>query len=308
MKIVILGAGAVGGYYGGALQSAGHQVGFVARGATLEALHTRGLQLADATGTRTVAALATTSSPALVDLLGGVDVAIVATKALPGHPPFGDVDLLPSTTPVVITHNSVETHYAAAELLGAQRVLAGVIRAYLTRLGPAEIRLNPGPLSFNFGPLPGTEPSPHTLAAAEQLAQALRAGGVECDNYGSERDIMVDVWSKAMFVAVAGALGALANQPMGYLRTQLRFALRTMMTEVEAAAHSRGVALPANVVDATLEFCDTQYAEATSSMHRDIAAGLPNELDAQLGAIRRMSAVGTPTLDLVHALLRARGA
>ena len=120
---------------------------------------------------------------------------------------------------------------------------------------------------------------------------------------------MVDVWSKAMFVATTGALGALAGRPMGVLRTELRPQLRGLMDEVAAAGRGCGVALPADIVDRTLAFADEQYAEATSSMHRDIEAGLPNELDAQIGAVRRMAAsveVGTPLLDYTQAVLEAR--
>lgn len=64
-----------------------------------------------------------------------------------------------------------------------------------------------------------------------------------------------------------------------------------------------------DAVETNLAFCDAQYEQATSSMHRDIAAGLPNELDAQVGALRRMAQRGgvqTPLLDMVYALALTR--
>lgn len=305
MKIMILGAGAVGGYYGGKLQQAGHEVGFIARGATLEALRERGLDL----GGKVVApSWAAESAAELVEAMGTPEVIIVASKALSGNATFGDlprVDEL-AGVPVVTTHNSVETHYEAARLFGDERVFAAVIRAYLTRTGPAEIRLNPGPLSLNFGPLPGVR-APE-LDAVGRFHAALHAAGIDSE-YFPDGEIMVDVWSKAMFVATTGALGALAGRPMGVLRTELRPQLRGLMDEVAAAGRGCGVALPADIVDRTLAFADEQYAEATSSMHRDIEAGLPNELDAQIGAVRRMAAsveVGTPLLDYTQAVLEAR--
>ena len=81
------------------------------------------------------------------------------------------------------------------------------------------------------------------------------------------------------------------------------------MREVEAVARGNNVALPENIVDKTLGFVDKQIPEATSSMQRDITAGKPNELDAQVGAIRRMgerAGVETPLHDLVYGALQAR--
>ncbi|AWB84398.1 2-dehydropantoate 2-reductase [Corynebacterium liangguodongii] len=305
MKIVIVGAGGVGGYFGGLLALAGHDIGFVARGETLAALNSRGLRLANQDGQRTVTrCIAGERAAEVADRLGGVDVVIVATKALAGNSTFADVDTL-SDVPVVTTHNSVEVHFTAADLFGAERVLAGVVRGYMTRTGPAEITLNPGPLSLNFGLMPGVFEAPSALP----LVDALRDAGIDSRYFGPDGAVLVDVWSKAMFVATTGVLGAVAGKPLGYLRAKLRPQLRGLMEEVAAVGCASGVPLPASIVEDTLAFCDAQYPEATSSMHRDIAAGMPSELDAQVGALLRVAKrcdVDTPLLGMVHALALAR--
>lgn len=306
MNILFVGAGGVGGYFGGLLAAAGENVGFIARGETLAALRERGLRLTSPEGERTVTNFhAGETAAEVADLMGGVDVVIVATKALPGNETFADIQTL-RDVPIVTTHNSVEVHFDAADLFGAERVLAGVVRGYMTRTGPAEITLNPGPLSLRFGLLPGVVDTP---AAAPQLVDALKNAGIGSRYYGEDGAVLTDVWMKAMFVATTGVLGAVAGKPMGYLRTELRPQLRGLMEEVAAAGRALGVDLKDDAVEINLAFCDSQYPEATSSMHRDIAAGLPNELDAQVGALRRMAQRGgveTPLLDMVHALALTR--
>lgn len=335
MKIAILGAGAIGGYYGARLADAGHEVGFVARGETLEQLRTTGLTIVDASDeqagevTRVVQLPAAETFVELAGLLGGIDVAVIATKILPGNANFGDLAQLRALgdeyacIPILTTHNSVEVHYLAAKEFGIDRILAGVVRAYITKEGPARLRRNPGPFHINFGPLfAGMEGSAgpegaegakladaqrgHTLDIGKQLRAALDDAG--CGGRILP-DIAVDIWSKAMYVTTTGVLGALSSQPLGYLRTTLRPELRGLMAEVEAAARAHGVDLPESVVERTLGFADSQWEDATSSMHRDIEAGLPNELDSQAGAIRRMAVaagVATPLFDLCQKAIEAR--
>lgn len=305
MKIGFLGAGAVGGYFGGLMAQAGQEVGFVARGETLEVLRSTGLTLIDPDdNTTTVPVTSAESFSELREALGGLDVVIVATKALPGNETFPDVE----GVPVVTTHNSVEVPYLAAERFAENNVLPGVIRGYLTHLGPAKIKLHPGPLSLNVGTFASGSASAGDRAAAvaRELTEHLHAAeiGGKCLD-----DIFVDVWSKALFVTTTGELGALANQPLGYLRTELRGSLEQLMREVEAVARGNNVELPENIVEKTLGFVDQQISEATSSMQRDITAGKPNELDAQVGAIIRMgqkAGVETPLHDLVYGALQGR--
>ncbi|WKD57310.1 2-dehydropantoate 2-reductase [Corynebacterium capitovis DSM 44611] len=301
-----MGAGGVGGYIGGLLALAGNDVGFIARGETLAALQEHGLRLTNADGLTTVTQCeAGGTSAEVVDKLGGVDVVVVATKALKSGDTFADIGTL-SDVPIVTTHNSVEVHFTAADIFGADRVLAGVVRGYMTRTAPAEITLNPGPLSLSFGLLPGIHGTP---LAVPELAAALKDAGVRSTYYGPDGAVLVDVWMKAMFVATTGVLGAVSGQPMGHLRAELRPQLRGLMQEVFQVGRALGIPLPEDAVEKNLSLCDAQYPEATSSMHRDIVAGVPSELDAQVGALRRMARRGevdTPLLDMVHALALKR--
>lgn len=305
MKIGFLGAGAVGGYFGGLMAKAGQDVGFVARGETLARLQDTGLKLTDPEDhVHDIPVVSAGDFGELKRKLGGLDVVVVATKALPGNETFPDVQ----GVPVVTTHNSVEIPYIAAERFGAENVIPGVIRGYLTHTGPAAVKLYPGPLSLNVGAFPRSDASSndHAASIGRELVEHLHAAGIGGSYY---EDIFRDVWSKAMFVTTTGELGALAHQPLRYLRTELRPTLQRLMEEVETVGRAHGVNLPKDIVAKTLAFADEQIPSATSSMQRDITAGLPNEMDAQVGAIRRMgqrAGVETPLHDLIHGALVGR--
>lgn len=311
MKIGILGAGAIGGYFGGKLKQAGHDVAFVARGETLQVLGETGVTLIDAhsepTTTEVIQVPGVRSFAEVKELLGGLDVAIIASKALPGNETFGSAEDREALkgVPVVTTHNSVEIPYLAAEEFGEENILAGVARVYATRLGPARIKRNPGPLSLAFGPLSANAPE-SVRQAGKDLAAALKESGASSKFHDAA---LVDVWSKAMFVTSTGALGAVVDKPIGYLCQEIPGQLEAFMKEVEAVGRGMGVELPDDVVEQTMEFACQQHPDNTSSMQRDIKEGLPNELDAQVGAIRRMGAkagVKTPLWDFAQDVLEAQ--
>lgn len=295
MRIGIIGAGAVGGYFGGKLALAGKDVRLVARGETLRTIRAAGVKLIEPGGETTMVEVPAAES---FRELGGVDVVILATKALPGQDTF---PAIPAGVPVVTTQNSVEVPYLAAELLGEDLVWPGVVRGFMVHRGPGAVEFRGGPLSLNFGTF---DTSPSELA--EQLAADLTAAGLK----GTvQEDIWGDVWNKAIFTAPMGALGAASTQPLGYLRTVLRPQLQQLFAEAEQVARAMGVNLPMDQVAQTLAFADSLPEGATSSMQRDFLAGRDSELDAQVGAIRRLGQqmkVLTPLHDMLQAILEAR--
>ncbi|BFU46935.1 ketopantoate reductase family protein [Krasilnikovia sp. MM14-A1004] len=81
------------------------------------------------------------------------------------------------------------------------------------------------------------------------------------------------------------------------------------MAEIEQLARAHDVALPADIVPATMAFLDRQPAEGTSSLHRDIRAGRRSELDAWTGAVVRLAAIARipmPVHGVIHEILSLR--
>lgn len=285
MRIAVLGVGAVGGWFGGSLVKAGHEVVFIARGETLRVLREEGLRLNDEPP------IPVEVVEKLVDA-GDIDILLLAVKVTAGNDLPELFDGLPGHTLVAVTQNSVEVPDLVAEVVGRERVRPGVVRGYFHHTGPGRVEFHGGRISYDVGD-----------GDVDTFVAALAEAGVDATARG---DIDVDVWEKAMYVTTTGALGALAQAPLGELRTRLRPSLEALMWEVDATARAHGVPLPDDAVARTLAFADRMPADATSSMHRDLVAGRPNELDAQVGAVCRMAArhgVDVRLHDLLYAVL-----
>ena len=289
MKIAIIGAGAVGGYFGARLKEAGKDVTLVARGETLERLRSSGVAIQDPAGSRVVPVPVVAS----VQELGEEDVVLVATKALANSSTAKELlaDISPQGI-IATTQNAVEAPMQAASVVGKQRVWPGVVRGFFVCTGPAQVEFRGGPISFTFkddGP------------KAQEFAQILQEAGIDGV---AHPNIWVDIWEKAMFVTAFGGLGAFVEKPLGVLRTHFRASLEALMEEIYQVAQASGVEMPSDSVARTMDFADQMPAQSTSSMQRDLLEGRASELDAQLGAICRAGEkfhIKTPLHDLLYA-------
>ena len=275
MKIVFIGAGAIGGYYGGQLAKAGHDITYVVRPATREIIDEEGLTLISPEGTEKVSNIATVGS---LDEVESADLVVSSIKIF-GEPALPEK--LPEGAVFMTTENSVEYPLLAQEKYGAQRFIPAVVRAFIHREGPATAHHMGGVLALSFGSLdPATEP------VVQKLHEALAETPIKAKIHP---DILSDVWMKAMMVTCFGALGAVLEKPIGVLRTDFRESLRALMVEAAATATAAGIELKEGTVDKVMSFVDQQPADSTSSMQRDILEGLASELDSQVGGIVRIA-------------------
>jgi 2-dehydropantoate 2-reductase len=299
MRIAALGAGAVGGYFGGRLAMAGHDVTFIARGANLAAIRDHGLRVDSIAGDFVVSPARATDDPASV---GIVDFVIVAVKTWQ----LGDAaramrPLVGPHTAVLPLLNGVEAAEELAAVLGAEHVLAGMCRIITTLEGPGHIRHSGAVPWVALGELDNI-----VSDRVRRLHGALVEAGV-----GAEiaTDINVAVWEKFMFIATMSGIGAVTRAPIGeWLNLpETRRMAEAALEEVVAVGQAHGVPLPDASVAKTLAFMDGVPPSATASMQRDIMAGRPSELEAQSGAVVRLGArVGVPTpihSYLYHSLL-----
>jgi 2-dehydropantoate 2-reductase len=307
VRIGVVGAGGVGGYFGGRLVQAGEEVVFVARGAQLAALRSRGLSIESPRGNASLGPQRASSDPAE---LGRVDAVLLCVKT------WQVADTVPALramigpeTCVVPFQNGVEAADQLGELLGEGPVLGGVAKIVAYMDGPGRIRDVGGPTAAAFAEL-DNRPS----GRVERLRDAFRRAKLEVE---TPADIHAAVWSKFLFVATAGGVGAVARMPIGILRRipETRALLQGGMAEIAALAAARRVRLPDDIVDRTMAFVDTLPAEGTASLQRDIADGRRSELEAWSGAVVRLgrsAGVATPVhafiySSLLPAELRARG-
>lgn len=295
MRVIIMGAGGVGGYFGGRLARAGHAVTFIARGAHLAAMQARGLRVDSETGDFKVWPIQAADDPGSVE---AADVVFVTTKtwqvrdaARALRPAMG-----PETV-IIPLLNGVEAPYQIADELGRGRVLGGFCRVLSQVAAPGKI-VQRGVTPFvAFGELDA--PVSSRVDAVRQLFES-------ADVFvQTPPDIRAAMWRKFAFVAPLGGVGAVTKRSAGQLRShhESRAMLRQAVEEVVLVGRARGVNLPDNVTQMALNQVDALPHDAVASMQRDILDGKPSELEAQNGAVVRLGAevgVDTPVNQFIY--------
>jgi 2-dehydropantoate 2-reductase len=299
MKFAVMGSGGVGGYFGGRLAQAGHDVTFVARGAHLAAIRERGLRVFSTEGDFEVQGASATDDPASI---GPVEIVLLAVKTWQVAEAAAHLSpLLGPGSAVLTLQNGVEAPDEVARICGRERVLAGVCRLMSYVSEPGVIRHAGVTPRVEFGEWAGG-----TSARAEALRKAL----AECQGLAAaiSTDVALALWEKFLFIAPFSAVGAATRKPAGQWRhiKETRALLTAAMHEVVDLAQARGVRVPRDAVDRTLAFTDRLQDDATASMQRDLLEGRPSELEAQTGAIVRLAreaGIETPANDFLYAVL-----
>jgi 2-dehydropantoate 2-reductase len=300
MNIAILGAGGVGGYYGGILARAGNRVALLARGAHLEALRERGLEVRTPEGTFTVAVEAVGDA----DEPRGIELAVVAVKSYSLAEIAPAARLMAERGAVVLPLlNGVE---AADRLIEAgvpgERVLGGLTEISAVRIGPGIVeRRSP------FQRVVVGERAGGGSERVERIATAFREAGAEAR---ATDDITVDLWRKLAFISTMSAACGLARTSIGPVRTAPlgNLLIERALREVTAVARARGVPLPADVEEKLLGFVSGLPDAMKPSFLLDLESGGPTELDDLSGAVSRLgrqAGVETPVHDVATAALSA---
>ena len=298
MKVAVIGAGGVGGYFGARLAQAGHEVTFVARGRHLAAIREHGLAIESALGDATVRCPATDDLSAR----GPVDVAMLCVKLWDVEATAPKLAGIVSNGGVVIPfQNGVESADRVAALLGPSHVLGGVAYIAATIRAPGVIAHTGTMAGLRVGAFPG---GPEDRAAA--FAAACRSAGVEIEH---TPDIRRALWEKFVFLASFSGITSAARSPIGVVRSDpdLRALLGAAMREVRAVGVARGVALPDDFVAKQLAFADSLPAAMRSSMLNDLESGYRLEVPWLSGAVARMareSGLAAPVHATLHAILK----
>ena len=299
MRIVMYGAGAVGGYFGARLVQAGEEVVFVARERQLAALRSGGLRVESIVGDVRLERVTATDDPGS---LREADAVLVTTKAWQVETAGRAIrPLVGPRTVVVPLQNGVEAASQLERSLSAEAVAGGLTRIFCDLVEPGRVRH----VGINPVVVMGERDGRRTGRCA-RLAEALeRAPGVSVT---VSDDIESELWRKFLLMCPLAGVASVARVPMGRLRAipATRDLLCRSMEEVAAVAAARRVRLPADVIAASLAFLDALPAAATASMQRDIAEGRPSELEQLSGAVVRLgraSGVDTPVHQFIHAAL-----
>jgi 2-dehydropantoate 2-reductase len=287
MHIAIVGSGGVGGYFGGRLASAGSHVSFLARGAHLEALRTRGLHIHSPLGDLHLAHVDATDDPVSV---GPVDVVLFTVKlydtdsALALLPP-----LIGTDTVVVPLQNGVDSVDRLIGAVGREHTAGGTAYVAAVIAEPGVIRHTAND-RLTFGELDGS-----VSVRLSRLQAACSAAGFSARL--SER-IEHDIWRKFVWLSMFSAVTAVTRLPIGPIRedSSLLTLCQAAALEGMAVAHAKGVSLPVKVLDELVPGLQALPPGAKSSMLEDLERGRPLELRWLSGAMVRIGEeLGVPT-------------
>ncbi|MBV8718350.1 MAG: 2-dehydropantoate 2-reductase, partial [Chloroflexi bacterium] len=279
MKIAIVGAGGVGGFLGGLLARAGHDVSVLARGSHLAAIRTSGLQVRSSQVGDITVRVRATDDPAE---LGRNDLVVVAVKMydFPAAARATAAAITPEGLAVTV-QNGLDAPYDLAKVIGREHVLTGTAGIEATVLEPGVIghlvALHVLTLCEFEGP-----PTPRLAA----LADTLKGAGINVSVGDSGFHAL---WNKAALLIPFATATTAANCGVGALvATPEAYSLTTQLfDEVTAVALATGYDVSSSLQRsrAQLEGLARQAPRFTSSMNRDVDNGKPIELEWLTGKV-----------------------
>jgi 2-dehydropantoate 2-reductase len=298
MKILIMGTGGVGGYYGGLLAGQGNDVTFISRGAHLYAMRHEGLKVHSVHGDFTVSPVNATDDPLNV---GPVDLILFCVKA------YGTDEAAQAIRPAMGLHtvvlslqNGIDAAERIGNVIGMEHVLGGATWLSSAVEAPGVIRQVSQFRRVVLGELDGSRSE-----RIQSVYEVLKSTGIDVE---LSEDILKILWTKFVFISSASSLGSLTRLPMAEYRSipETRAMIMGLMREVEALARAQGIALDEDVVQKSLEFMDSAAPHIKASMQLDVESGHRTELESMVGVIGRKGRelnVPTPVADFIYASL-----
>ena len=294
MKIAVIGAGGVGGYFGGRLARANFDVTFLARGEHLREIRRNGLRVKSVNGDFVVKNAQATDS---IREIGFADIIILAVKAWQVRDISRELaSILKKDTIVLPMQNGVVTANELAENIPSANIIGGLCKIISKVESPGVIN------HFALDPIVifGEFDSRRT-ERAELLKSAFDRAGV---NSLISYDITAELWKKFIAICVSGLL-AVTGTNYGELRELKE--TRQLMTELIREIYDLSQRLKINIEpefpDKLISVIDTYPRETTSSLTRDVWDGRPSEIEYQNGTVVRLGekyGVATPVNRFVY--------
>jgi 2-dehydropantoate 2-reductase len=296
MRIAVMGAGAVGAYFGAKLSASGNDVTFLARGAHLDALRRDGLRVDSPGGDLRIQNALFTNDPGEV---AAVDLILFCVKSYDTDATVGALaPMIGSATTILSLQNGVDNAEKIARVWGSERTLAGVVYVGAQITAPGIITHSAGG-KIIFGPMDGASGE-----SAKFVEQTLQAAKIPSE---LSLNIQRVQWTKLLWNAPFCAISCLARADMRQIfesEALVRLAL-DCMAEVQAAALTRGIDLPRTRFDETISF-SRGLGDFKPSMLQDLEAGKPLEYEAFNGVVVKVltqSGKAAPVNQTFYALL-----
>jgi 2-dehydropantoate 2-reductase len=298
MRIVVMGSGGTGGYFGAKLARAGEDVTFVARGAHLEAIRTHGLRVKSAAEGEWVVR---SSVVERLDGLPSAEIVLFCVKSFDTESAAEAIrPVVGPGTGVLPVQNGVDNLDKLERILGPGHAMGGVAQVLATIEGP-------GVISHRFlGRLIFGEMDGRRSDRAQAFLAACERAGIQAEISSS---MLRALWEKYALIAAQAGMTALTRCPAGVVRSvpETRRMYRAILGEMIALGNAAGAGLDAALADRTMTMLDGMGAAFTSSLHHDLAEGKRLELEGLHGHAVRLGerhGIPTPMLFAVYAALK----
>jgi 2-dehydropantoate 2-reductase len=298
VRIAVVGAGGVGGYFGGRLAQAGQDVHVIARGEHLDAIRRDGLRVRSVAGDFEVR-MPATEDPAEV---GPVDHVLFCVKSYDtGSAAASLRPLLHDDTAIVSLQNGVDNEEILGRTLGEHHVVGGIAFIFSAIAEPGVIAQTGGPRRILVGEMNGS-----STDRIDALVVACGTAGIDAE---ARTDIRRALWDKLAFICAQAGMTATVRLPIGEIREvpEPMAMFRRIVEEVRAVAAAEGIELGEDAVERHEAFARALEPGSFSSLHDDLVRGKRMELEALHGSVvRRAAAHGVPvsTCEAVYAILR----
>ena len=280
MHVVVMGAGAVGGYFGGVLANQGEQVTFIARGNHLKKIKEKGLSIDSHWGNFNVNVMATddpsNTPPA--------DLIFYSPKL------YSNFETLPLISPVVTEktsiltiQNGISSGEIISERFGKEKVLQGATYIESSVAAPGHISQTGPVAKIEFGEEDGS-----ITNRVQELSEFLKRPGIQIE---VSNNIKKTLWTKLIFVGSIGTIMAATrsklsevfSSPFGYNT------IKTTMQEILLVGQSQGVEFDADLIKNFMDSAEKDAEHFQASIQYDLYAGKPLELDDLLGSVVKIA-------------------
>lgn len=287
MKISIIGAGGVGGYFGGRLAAAGNDVCFVARGENYKAMNTSGLIVKSINGDIKLDSVNVVDS---ISKLKDPGLIIIAVKAWQLKEVItGLKDVVHADSVILPLLNGVTASDEIMEQIDKKHVLKGLCRIISKIESPGLINHFGVDPQILFG-----EPDNSMTERIIKIKEVFESAGIKSIN---PPDITKELWKKYIAVCVSALLGV-ARSTYGEVRglKETRQMMSDLMKEIYTLALASGVNIELEFLEKAMAFIDSFPYDSTSSLTRDVWEGNPSEIECQNGYVVKLGLkLGIPT-------------
>ena len=289
MRVLMVGAGALGGFFGAVLARAGNDVTVLARGTALDAVRASGLTVESAKYGNFTQPVEVVSDPSEV---GDVDLIFFAVKAYDLDATARQIaPLVKDGVTLLAVQNGIEHPQQLAGYVGEQAVLPGVVYVSATVTAPGVITHVGGPGLLQLGDVFAVNPE-----RLERIANLFREAGLPVETYPDLRPML---WRKFAAICAMSGVAALTRLTLAQMFAvpESRQLYRDTMDEVVQIAIAGGVDLPMTTADELMAMLESMPAlPERGSLAYDLLAGRRLEIETLNGsAVRLGTAAGVPT-------------